>query len=165
MSTIVDQDELSPPLPSPIRWRSWPARDKPLYAVSVVAILTAVGLIVFRLTGQTTMAWAGMLTMAISLWRIFLPVDYELSVGGVDQWIFGRRQHSPWPSIRGYEICTEGILLLPQGHVCPMDAFFGLYLPWSRYRDEVLPHLRRHLGAALTETALDADGSLHPAST
>ena len=165
MSTIVDQDELSRPLPSPLRWRSWPVRDKPLRAALVVAIFTAVGLVVFRLTGQTTMAWAGVLAMAISVWRVFVPVDYELSVGGVDQWILGRRQHSPWPSIRGYEIFTGGILLLPQGQVCPMDAFFGLFLPWSQHRDEVLAHLRRHLGAPLTETALDPDGSLRTAST
>lgn len=163
MSTVVDQDDLSPLLPTPIRWRNWALRDKPLRAALVAVALAALGLVVFRLTGQAVMSWIGALAMGVALWRLFLPVDYELSVGGVDQWILGRRYHSSWQSIRGYEVCTAGAVLLPQGPVCPLDALFGVYLPWMQHRNEVLAHLRQHLGDPLKETA-NPNGSLRAAS-
>ena len=86
-----------------------------------------------------------LVALATALWRFFLPVVFQLSEEGVDQWLFGRRRRIPWQAIRRYEVCSAGVLLLPHEDRPVMAAFRGLYLPWSTHRDEVLVHVHHYL--------------------
>ena len=151
MSTIVDQEEFVSRDAGGLRWRSWPARENPLRAALTVAALCVLGLTIGWLTRQTVLAWFGAGTMAISMWRFFLPVDFEFGVRGVDQVVLGRRRHRPWASIHAYKTCLDGVLLLPCRDFCLMDMLFSLYLPWPGHRGEVLAQLREHLGEPLEE--------------
>ena len=65
--------------------------------------------------------------------------------------MLGRRRHRPWASIRAYQTCLAGVLLLPCRDFCLMDMFFGLYLPWPAEHGEVMAQLREHLGEPLEE--------------
>ncbi len=132
-------------LPS-IRWRSWPLADDLLRTMIVVVGLVVAWVVVRWVTGQTAMAVIALVALAISLWRFFLPVSYELSVEGVDQWFFGHKRRIPWKTVRRYEIRPAGVLLLPRSERCPMDVFRGLYLPWGNRREEILAQLHSYLG-------------------
>ena len=134
------------PLPAPLHWREWPLRDHPLRAAAVVAAMLAAGLIIAWTSGQAHLAWFGVAALAIAMWQFFVPVDYDLGPGGVGLSQFGRRRRLAWLSIRGYEVCPQGVLLLPCEAPCLADVPAGVFLAWSWRRDEVLAHVRLYLG-------------------
>jgi len=71
---------------------------------------------------------------------------YELDLEGVHQTVFRRRRVIPWTAIRSCEMAAAGVLLLPNADAVPLDAWIGLYLPWSGRREEVLANLVYYLG-------------------
>jgi hypothetical protein len=131
--------------PSSLRWDSWPAGENALAGFVVAVSLAAVGLLVHRITAQVHLAALSVGAVSLALWRFFLPIRYELNQDGVQQWILGGRRGIPWDSIRRYEVCRTGVLLLPFHDDCTMDAFRGLYLPWGNRRDEVLARIRYYV--------------------
>jgi len=146
MSTVVDQEGFLPPLPPPLRWRSWPAREHPLRALILAGAVLAAGLVAGRLSGQPPLGWLAVAALALALWRFFVPVDYGLGASGIDCWLLGRRRRCGWKSVQTYEVCPTGVLVLPREDACPLDAPLGLYLPWSGHREEILGHFSVYLG-------------------
>lgn len=143
-TVIYDSLELDSP-PEAIIWRSWPLGDKPLGGSIVLVALAVAGAGVQWVTGRTHFALLAMAVLSITLWRFFLPVTFELNADGVSQWLFSRHKQISWQTIYRYEICTNGVLLLPFADRCPMDSFRGLYLPWGDHRAEVLAHVHHYL--------------------
>jgi hypothetical protein len=135
------------PLPEPpsLRWRSWPVCDHAVRAAAVVIGLLAAAVAVGWLSGRAYLGLLALAALAAALWRFFLPVAFELSGKGVDQELLGRRRRFPWHVIRRYEICSAGVLLLPDEDRSAMAPFRGLYLPWATHRDEVLAHVHYQL--------------------
>lgn len=98
-----------------------------------------------RSTGSLSMALLAVAALALSLWRFFVPVVFELNVDGVHQRILGRNVQFSWLSVRQYRVFSDGVLLLPYDESCPIDALRGLYLPWRDRREEVLANVRFYL--------------------
>jgi hypothetical protein len=133
------------PAPTPIRWQSWPLRDERLRALLLLIGIVAVGLLVQTLTGRVYLSLLAVAVLMIASWRFFLPVVIELSDEGVSQQRFGRQHRTAWQSIRRYEVCSTGVLLLPDEDRSILASFRGLFLPWATHRDEVLAHVHHHL--------------------
>ena len=131
---------------APLRWQSWPLRDDPIRALLVTAGLGAVGLLVRWITGEWHLAALAAAAMAAGGWRFFVPVVFELSGEGVDQWVFGRRRHIPWTAVRCHEAGPDGVLLLPTRERSPLAFLRGLHVPFGAHRDEVLAIVRHYLG-------------------
>jgi hypothetical protein len=113
--------------------------------VLVVIGLLAAAVVIRVLSGHTVMTLLALAALVAALWRFFLPVVFELSDRGVDQWVLGRHRRIPWRAVRRYEICSAGVLLLPREDRSAMAAFRGLYLPWEAHREEVLARVRHYL--------------------
>jgi len=146
MSSTTEQNASPPePPPVPIRWRSWPLRDDMPRSSAVLAGLLAAGLLAGWLSGRAYLALLAMAALAAALWRVLLPVDFELNNEGVHQWVFGRYRRIPWRAVGRYEICRTGILLLPQPDDTALASFRGLYLPFQGHREEILVQIRHHL--------------------
>ena len=135
-----------PPL---VRWWSWPLHERLLTGMVVVAGILTSGVGVWWLTGKTHLGLLAAGALAVALWRFLVPVLFELSADGVNQWVFGRHRRIPWNEIRRFEIGSTGVLLLPHEDRCPMDSFRGLYLPWGRRRREVLAQIRYYLAVPM----------------
>ena len=133
-----------PALP-PLRWCSWPLRESWSRSLLVVIALLIGGLLVRWLTGQTYLAVAASLALVLASWRFFIPVEFALSERGVDQRVFRRRRRISWQAIRRSEVCSAGVLLLPDEDRSVMAPFRGLYVPWKTHREEVLAHVRRYV--------------------
>ena len=131
--------------PPSLRWRSWPLAESWSAAILVAVGLLGAGAAVRWATAATHLALLAMAALAVALWRFFLPTSFELNAEGVSQWLFGRRRRIPWRDIRRYQVCSSGVLLLPQADACPLDAYRGLYLPWGKHRPEVLAHVHYYL--------------------
>jgi len=139
-------DLSDPPEPPPsIQWRSWPLAESFLAATMVLIGLLAAGAGIRWITAQTHLALLAVAVLVIALWRFFPPTSFELNPEGVNQWFFGRHRRIPWREIRGYEVCSTGVLLLPHADSCPADAYRGLYLPWGKHRREVLALVEHYL--------------------
>ena len=144
---MSDQDVLGrQPPPTPIRWQSWPLRDSGVRTLLVLLGLLVAAVVVRWTTGRTILALVALLALIAALWRYFLPVEFELSQQGVDQWVFGRRRRISWKAVRRYEEYPAGVLLLPHEDRSAMAAFGGLFLPFKTHRDEILAHLRQYTG-------------------
>ena len=85
--------------------------------------------------------------LAITLWRTWLPVRYQIGGGGIVQVALGRRRRIPWTAILRYEVRPGGVLLLPDAIVTPLSPLRGLYLPWGGQREAVLASCEYYLGA------------------
>jgi len=130
-----------------VHWRSWPARDNPVHALLVGLGLLVGSVLIYWGSGHAYLTIPAIMAVAASMWRFFVPTVFEFNDQGVDQWLFGRHRHIPWFVIRGYEICPDGILLLPHEDRSFPASFRGLYVPWKEHRDAVLRLVRFQLNA------------------
>lgn len=142
-------DESWPEDPLPVRWRSWPLRDNLLCGSMVVATLMGAGAAVHGITSKVHLGLLVTAVLAVALWRFLLPVVFELDTEGVGQKVLGRRRRIRWSVIRRWELCPDGVLLLPFSDRCPADAFRGLFLPWGGHRDQILAQVRYYLDEPL----------------
>jgi hypothetical protein len=131
-----------PPL---VRWRSWPLRDNLPVAALALAGLVAAGMLVYWQTDRLHLAAGAVAVLAAAAWRFFVPVTFELNAEGVHQWVFRRHRKVPWSEIRRHRIFPTGVLLLPHEKSPPIDVMHGLFLPWSRRRDEIRTLLSYYL--------------------
>jgi hypothetical protein len=131
-----------PPL---VRWRSWPLRDNFLVGALGVMGLVAAAAVVYWETGRLHLAIGAGAVLAVSAWRFFLPVTFELNADGVHQWVWGRHRRISWSEIRRHQILSSGVLLLPHEQSSPIDVLHGLFLPWGLRREEILAQLRYYL--------------------
>ncbi|OHB65946.1 MAG: hypothetical protein A2V70_05085 [Planctomycetes bacterium RBG_13_63_9] len=130
---------------APIRWRVWPAGESAARTLLVVLGLLLVAAAIFSISGQSVMTAPAMAALLVASWRYFLPVVFELDGDGVSQRLFGWRGHVAWRAVERYEVCSAGVLLLPDKDGSAMAPLRGLYLPWAAHREEVLHHVRDHL--------------------
>jgi hypothetical protein len=131
--------------PPTLSWRCWPLGEQAVGTAIVLVCLAAVGVGVHWLTSQIHLAVLAVAVLALAMWRYFLPIHFELTPEGVNQWLFGGHRRIPWTAIHRYEIRSSGVLLLPFADRSAMDAFRGLYLPWGDRREEVLFQVRFYL--------------------
>lgn len=113
--------------------------------------LIAAGSLVYWQTDRVYLAIGAALVLAVSAWRFFVPVTFELNAEGVHQWILGRHRRIPWSEIRDHQIFSSGVLLLPYEQASPIDVMHGLFLPWGLRRDEILAQLRYYLDPPVSE--------------
>ena len=124
---------------------SWPLRDAPLRSWAAIALAAGVGALVGRYSPSAIYGWIAFVAMCITLWRVWLSVTFELNSNGVKQTVMWRSRRIPWTAIPQYEVCREGVLLLPDAVVNGLSPLRGLYLPWGAHRQEVLAHLEYYL--------------------
>ena len=122
----------------PIRWRSWPLRERPRWLIPVVLGLAAIGVLVHGYTGSAALTCLALSAAIVALWRFFLPVIFEVNEAGVEQWLFGRGQRLPWQAIQQFRVCRSGVLLVPRGQRTELAPLGSLYMPLSSDRDRVL---------------------------
>ena len=149
MPDSADQPAPQPAPPAAVRWRSWPARDNLIHSLLVGLGLLIGGLLIFWGSGQVYLTFLAVLAVVASMWRFFLPIVFELDDRGVGQRLFGRQRHIAWNAIGSYEICPQGVLLLPHEDRSFFAPFRGLYVPWKEHHDAVLQLVKYHLDAPI----------------
>jgi hypothetical protein len=116
--------------------------------LALLAGLFALGVAVRWMTADAYLPWLAVAALALTMWRMFVPVEFELGHEGIDQQILGRRYRLPWTAIKRYEVLASGVLVLPAAAARPLDVLDGLFLPWANHRGEILAILERELGPA-----------------
>jgi hypothetical protein len=142
------------PTPAPLRIRvapeeltlaTWGLRDLGWYGWVNLLIAGGVSYGVGWITGWPLAGWGTLLVLLATLWRYWLPVQYELGPQGITQAVLGRRTRIPWTAILNYDVRTRGVLLYADAILTPLSPLRGLYLPWGREREAVLAHIEYYL--------------------
>jgi hypothetical protein len=124
--------------PRDVKVRSWPLLEGDAGAW---AALTATALLFVGAGYASQSVATGALVALIvlmGLWRLWLPVEFEISAAGVTQHVFGRSRRIPWSEIGRVERRPRGLLLLRDVTHSPLSPLRGLYLPYQQQKAEVL---------------------------
>ncbi len=144
--SVRKQPAVAAPKPVELLLANWPLRDDGplgwLVAIGAVAASVAVGWVAHSaLMGVVSFA-----ALSIALWRLWVPVTFELGPRGVVQIVLGRRRRIPWSSLARYQVRSRGVLLLADDGRGPAAALRGLFLRWGRHREVLLAVVERYLG-------------------
>lgn len=131
--------------PEDVALIDWPLRQQPVRSLVALAAAALGVWLSGWMTGSPWLAGAVAGALAVTLWRTWLPVSYELGGSGIVQSVLGWRRRIPWTAIKNYEMDEEGVLLLPDPVAAPLSPLRGLFLRWGERRSEVIAHLDYYL--------------------
>ena len=123
---------------------SWPLRDGGWRTSLPVVILLASVVFLGMSIGQTLMGILGAAALGVTMWRVLVPVSFEVGPAGVAMIVVGRRHLTRWKSIGRYEIRCGGILMLPEADAEAIDTLRGLYIPYCGQRDRLVDLFTRY---------------------
>jgi hypothetical protein len=123
----------------------WPMRQRPAGSLLAFALAAAASWLVGWSSQRLLLGLLAAAVLALTLWRTWLPVAYEVGIAGVTVIVLGRRRRIPWTAIRSYQVRDDGVLLSPDAQLTPLAPLRGLYLPWLHQRDKVLANVEYYL--------------------
>ena len=112
-----------------IQYRVWSLWERKLTGLAILALTAGLSFAVYHITDKWYLAFVVCLLLFGSVWRLFIPMQFELSTEGISRWTFGYRRTVLWSDIRAYVFQEEGILILPHTLRYPLDAMRGLFIP------------------------------------
>jgi hypothetical protein len=131
------------------RWRSWPSVERPRWSwLVIVGIASIVGMVAY--VGQSWLfALLMAIGLAITLWQLFVPVDYEIGPVGLQRSALGRTRLLPWHAVQAYQARSTGVVLYQCHDPMTVDLLRSLFLPYPDDPEEMLAGLRQHLSHAV----------------
>ncbi len=121
-----------------VRVVNWPLRRSGigpwLLLAGCIGISTAVGV----LSANWYAGVASIVALLISLWRLWVPVTFELGPRGIVQTVWGRSYRISWREFARFQVLRSGVLLLVDPRPSPLDAFRGLFVRFDGQKDDVL---------------------------
>jgi hypothetical protein len=112
----------------PLYYSVWLITDQKWNAAFLFGIALIVSLIVWQYEGNLILELIALLFLLGTVWRILVPVHFELNSNGIVYHSLNRNRLIAWSDIRRYQIRRHGILLLPQTDRFFLEAFRGFYL-------------------------------------
>ena len=126
---------------------SWVPANEPLPVMIGGAASLAFLWFVQRTAGQTWITVLAAVALAAALWRMWLPIDFELDARGIQQIVLGRRRFWPWSHFARYEVDPQGVALIRDPRAYPLARAKGLYISAAREHVELVQLVDLYLGA------------------
>lgn len=123
---------------SALTWTSWPARERPLAAVILVASAVVLGVLVRRATGDTVLGLAAPVFVLGSLVAFLFPTEYRLTDEAIEVRSLGVTRSRPWSEMRRMTVDRTGVFLSPFEKRTWLEAYRGLRLLFGGNRDQVV---------------------------
>ena len=144
--TYVAEPELPAP-PSVISWTSWPIRDDWPTGVIAIAVLASCVLVLAWLGGDWLAGAIGLVAIALALWRMWVPVIYEIGPKGIIVTVLRWKRRTPWSSVRRCKVQEQGMLFLPSADESLLAQLQGLYVPSGDHHTELVGMVNQYLGS------------------
>jgi hypothetical protein len=129
-------------------WTSWPLVDEMRWSWTVLVGVIAVGIAVWQASGGWLLAIAASIGLAATLWRFFLPTDYEAAAVGLRRRVLGRTRLVPWHAVRAYRLRASGIVLYQRSNPSGADLLRSMFIPYPADADELLCAMRQYASHA-----------------
>ncbi|RME74604.1 MAG: hypothetical protein D6776_04975 [Planctomycetota bacterium] len=130
---------------APVVWTSWPAREQPVRAVALVAIVAAVSAGLGWSFGGLAWSVLSALLLLLAVGRFFVPTHYRIDEQGVQARAFGVTTRRRWSELQAFYPHRDGAFLSPFARPSPLDPFRGL---WLRYAGGNRARIEARLAAA-----------------
>ena len=124
--------------PEPVRITNWPIQDEGPWSWLTAGGLAAVALLAGAVSTSLLMGIAVFVALALSVWRLWVPVTFEFNSRGVTQDCWGRRRRIPWIDVAHYEVLSSGVLLSADRNRVPLAPLRSICVQWHGQRNELL---------------------------
>lgn len=142
--------------PRPVTWRIWPLVDGGPKTWLWLGLIGGLGWLAAWKMDSTAWGVAVGGTLALSVWRLFVPTALELNPEGVEQRVLGSWNRSPWRRFVRWESYPDGLQLFVAPQRTASDLFDGIYLPLpgsrKRLREKAEATLEYYLGPPANPT-------------
>jgi len=154
MTRLPTADQMSPrgSAPSELRLINWPLVDERPQSWLAVAVVAIMGAVMGWSTGNIYLGLVGGGAMAVSLWRQWVPVTFDLGPLGIVQSVFRRRRYIAWSQISRTATHRNGVLFVTVSAVTPLAALHSLFIRWGPHRESMLA-IAEHYVAARAEAS------------
>jgi hypothetical protein len=125
-----------------LKWSSHPVKKKTLVSILVIGFLFVVWLVVYVTTSSLLLLGLSVLIMLGSLSSFFLPTNYELNQKKVRIKFFVATREREWSAFRSFYVDKNGVLLSPFAKPSRLENFRGVYVRFSRNKDQVVDFVR-----------------------
>lgn len=139
MSTARSRDALedAPSPPDNVTIVVWPARDATLSFGLVLTGVGTVALLAGWLSHRAAMGGVVLVLLLLALWRLWLPVTYQLDRRGIVERVLGRSRYVSWLAITAVQLQDRGMILKADRANVPLAAIDALYIPWGGKQAEM----------------------------
>ena len=137
------------PIPDEVWLVDWPLREEPIGSSLVLALVAGAGWLAVWATGSAVTGGVMFALLALTLWRTWLPVRYQLGAGGVVQSVLGWERRIAWLEIGRYELQDDGVVFFRDAEAAALAALNGVYMRWGNQREKVLAVLEFYLPRAV----------------
>ena len=131
-----------------VAWRVWPARQRPLTAIVLIAGAMVLGILVARGTQDRVLGIAAPVFVLASLSSFLLPTEFRLTREAVEVKSLGVVRRRPWSEMRRFEEDRSGVFLSPFEKRSWLDAYRGVRLDPGGKRDQVVAFVKGRLAPA-----------------
>lgn len=122
---------------------NWPLRDEGLRSWVLLAAAIMLTVLVWAIWGNPGFALFACGMFALALWRLWLPVKWELGLTGVTMVVLGFRRRIPWLSIARFELRDDGVWLFADREAAPQR---GTFIGYAGERQRVRACIEYYLG-------------------
>ena len=113
-----------------------------MVSILVVLFLFAVWLVVWVSTSSILLTGLAVIIMLVSMSSFFLPTRYELDQKKVKIRFFFTNREREWSAFRSFYVDKNGVLLSPFAKPSRLENFRGVYVRFSRNKDQVVDFVR-----------------------
>lgn len=133
----------APLAPNDVAVWNWPLRDEGLrsWALLIAAIIIAAVVWIIYASPAFTLFTAT--TFALALWRLWLPVKWELGLTGVTMVVLGVRRRIPWLAIARFEMHDDGVWLYADREASSQR---GTFIGYAGQRERIRACIEYYLG-------------------
>jgi hypothetical protein len=129
-----------------LEWSSHPVKRKTVVSILVALFLLAVWLVVYVTTSSILLTGLAVIIMLASMSSFFLPTRYELDQKKVKIRFFFTNREREWSAFRSFYVDKNGVLLSPFAKPSRLENFRGVYVRFSRNKDQVVDFVRSKIG-------------------
>jgi len=122
---------------------TWPLRDEGVQAWIVALVALAAVVAVWSIWDDLAFTAVAGATFAIALWRLWLPVKWELGLTGVTLVVLGFRRRIPWMTVARFDLAQDGVWLYADREASP---YRGTFIAYGSQRERIIACVNYYLG-------------------
>ncbi len=137
---------------SPIhRWVAWPAAERPVRTIGLVAIITVLSVLAAQVGGDWLWGVTSSLILVLSLNRWFLPTVFEIKSDRLQIGYPLQRRSIEWKRVRRIAIDSRGGWVSAKRSASRFGSRDGFDIYWGKSRSENMNAIRDIASATLKE--------------
>ncbi len=130
----------------PLEWSVWPAKEKPLLTLGLIALLLAIWIAVGYIYKEPVWVILAIVLLSGAVEPYFVVTRFRMDEEGVAIKHLFTTKKKPWAELRSFYPDRNGVLVSPFAGPSRLENFRGLYLRFGKRRGDVLAILDNKLG-------------------